>query len=800
MDQPDIKKNQFYLRLGLFFTAMSSLLFELTLTRILSVALWYNFAFLIISLALLGFGISGIILSLSGRIRSLSFGSLSIVFSAIVPISYLILNIIPFKPFSFLTDSSQYFWAPFYLLVATLPFLCAGLLIGQIFNRNPSDMGKLYAWDLIGASIGAFLLVMVLPIWGGEGAIFFAGFLAFLGCIFFTLYEGHQKQIKYVSCFLCIALLVVSFFADRLVPINITSNKTYSKHLMSPKQGHITRWNTMSRVDLFDESQWRGNLAPMLIDGGTALTSAPKYSENANISGYLKPIFSILEKPDVLILGSGGGREVLDSLLGGSENITAVEVNPIINDLVKTELSDWTGNIFDDSKVHLYTDEGRSFLKRVDKKFNLIISAHTISNAAVASGAMALSENYLFTLEAFKEYLNKLKQDSLLVFTRPEYQLPRLVVMARSALENTSFSDKFILYRTGGNSKQKYSFTSCFVLKPNGFTSDEVAIFKSYFEKNKWIEPIYLPFTEPNHLTGHDSQFMKKLISSEKIDIPKLSIGNKRYLVPPTDDMPFFNQTRSWKQIDLEELGLFFKRDNSGRMALEEMPIAQLSLILVFSSALIVAGLSLIIAFFFIGSGNIKSIFSGSGYFGALGFGFMLVEVALVQKFTLYIGQPSHTLVVGLCGILLFSGFGSFISYRIKDELLQKRITQISFSVSLVIVVVALLSSLLVDATISSDLWVRVLGTSVMIFPPAFLMGFLFPMGMRKGALIQDHEDSEKRFLGLMWGVNGFFSVLGSVCAVILAMILGFKLVLVIGAMVYILAGIVNLSIGPRAS
>jgi spermidine synthase len=785
-------------RWGLFCTAFASLLFELTLTRILSVALWYNFAFLIISLALLGFGLSGVLLATSARVRRLPIPVSSLLFSASIPASYVLLNAIPFEPFSVLTDATQWFWAPVYLSTATLPFAAAGLTIGSIFNKHPEDMGRLYAWDLIGAALGAGALALIIPTFGGPGTLMVAGIIAAVGALLFTYPE--RGVVLVAASATLIACAGLSATVDDVLPTRITRNKGYSELLASPGPLHVTRWNTMSRIDVFDPSIWNDRLAPILIDAGTALTIAP--SGTARSDEDLAPAFSLVANPVTLVLGSGGGREVKYALSVGAPKVYAVEVNPIINDLVTGELAEWTGHLFADPRVLVVTDEGRSYIERSDDKFDVIVSAHTISNAAVASGAMALSENYLLTEEAFDDYLDHLEPGGIVVFTRPEYQLPRLFALGRTVLGKRGVKDlqgHFLAYRAGRPAAGGYGFSACFVLAPDGFSPPTLERYRRSLKARRWLGSLYDPDGSLPTAGPRDRALIREILGSSAPDaLATLGATYRRELVAPIDDRPFFNQTVGWDQLGLADLETMLSRDGNARVALEELPIAQLSLLLVFGSAFLLAGMALVVALILARPGDLVRFRFASIYFAALGFGFMLIEVAMIQKLTLFIGQPSHTLVVGLAGILVFSGIGSFVSYRTPSDALARRMYLMAGAVFITVAAFALVSSPIVEATIDASTPARIAIAWVLIFPPAFSMGFLFPMGMRQCARIQPTAEHGHRLLGFVWGVNGFFSVLGSVCAVILSMMLGFSSVLLIGAAVYAVAGFAGSRLSSR--
>jgi len=479
---------------GIFLIALSTLLLEFSLTRVLSVSLWYHFAFMVISVALLGFGVSGVVLSLNKKLNTINtdklLSGLSILYGVSVILSFILMNKIPFDPFSLLTDSMQFVYLPVYYLLITIPFFFAGLIISVLLTRFKSDISKLYFFDLIGAGLACVAFVILMPAVGGNGAVVFVSAIGFLAAIIFS-YENLKKY-AFTSFVLLIISLTFLINSDERFPINVTANKIYGNFIKErPDLKVRTDWNSFSKIDvMIDEepAQDGYNLYLAIIDAGNATTNIPnvkslppetKPSDASNLA------FAVKDSAEkVFIIGSAGGGEILSGLYHNAKDITAVEINGILNDYIEKDIAYWTGPLVkNNKKVKLITDDARSVLSSKRIAYDVIISAHTISASAVSSGAMGMVENYILTKEAVKEYLHHLDKDGVIYISRPETQIPKLINTLRQAgFENSGgledSKDNFIIFRRPPSSFESQesdkSFLAGVLYKKRGFTEDEI--------------------------------------------------------------------------------------------------------------------------------------------------------------------------------------------------------------------------------------------------------------------------------------------------------------------------------------
>jgi|GEM_PF-648328 len=788
--------------IGIFFIALSTLLLEFTLTRVLSVALWYHFAFMIISVALLGFGVSGVVLSLSKKLNSIESDKLltilSMCYGASVMICFILMNKIPFDPFSLLTDPIQFLYLPMYYILITIPFFFAGLIISILLSRFKSEVSKLYFFDLIGAGIACVAFVLIIPEVGGNGGIIFVSVIGFLAAIIF----GFQKYKSLVLVSVILVIISFTFLIDRdnRFPINVTANKIYGNYIKDRPDLKIrSEWNTFSKIDVMkdeDKAQDGYDLYLAIIDEGNATTNIPnvksfplmtKPADASNLA------FTLKDSADkVFIIGSAGGGEILAGLYHNAKNITAVEINGVINDLIKNDLSYWTGPLIKNNKnVKLITDDARSVLSSKRITYDVIVSAHTISSSAVSSGAMSMVENYILTKEAVKDYLNHLEKDGIVYISRPETQIPKLINTFKQArFENSKGLEdskkNFIVFRRPPSEFEgDKSFLSGILYKKNGFTDIDVLNIRAETSSLN-LDILYDPLST-------NETYLKKLIESDISFNQSYDKGTE----PATDDKPFFDQNIGFGNLTIAGIKETFSQDDKAILALKDKPVAETTLLAILIQCILVAGLFILLPLKIFNkerlnknSSSVKNDKNENAlsidkkylmYFACLGLGYIILQICLIQKFTLFLGQPVITLLTVVSTMLIGSGIGSYFSGKIYKSNVKK-LYLIFGIIVILITAIAILSPILYESIVRMDLQWRIVVSVLIILPLGFFMGMPFPIGI--SMILPD----EKRFVSFAWAVNGFFSVIGTVTAIILAMIFGFKFVFILAAVIYILA------------
>lgn len=793
-------KTSYYI--GIFFIALSTLLLEFTLTRVLSVSLWYHFAFMIISVALLGFGISGVVLSLNKKLNNIDadklLSILSICYGASVMICFILMNKIPFDPFSLLTEPIQFLYLPLYYLLITIPFFFAGLIISLLLSRFKSSVSKLYFFDLIGAGLACVAFVFIMPQVGGNGSIIFVSAFGFLAAIVFSF----EKYKKYALISLILMMLSFTYMIDKdnRFPINVTANKIYGNYIKErPDLKVRTEWNTFSKIDVMKDEDAAAdgyNIYLAIIDAGNATTNIPnvksfpltnKSADASNLAFVTKD-----SSDKVFIIGSAGGGEILSASYYNAKSIVAVEINGVLNDLIKNDLAYWTGPLVKNNKnVKVITDDARSVLSSKRILYDVIISAHTISSSAVSSGAMSMVENYILTKEAVRDYLYHLEKDGIIYISRPETQVPKLINTLKLArLENSRGAEEslksFVVFRRPPSEFEgDKSFLSGVLYKKNGFNDLEILDIRKE-ATSLGLEILYDP------LTTTDSD-LKKQIESKITFTESFTKGTE----PATDDKPFFDQNIGFENLTIDGIKETFSQNDKAILALKDKPVAETTLLAILIQCILVAGLFILLPLKIFKKEDLSDK-SETGksfsmdkkfllYFACLGLGYIILQISLIQKFTLFLGQPVITLLTVVSTMLVGSGIGSFYSGKFFRNN-KKRLYIIFGIIALLVLVIGFFSPLIYESMVRMDLLWRIVISVLIIFPLGFFMGMPFPIGI--SMILPD----ENRFVSFAWGVNGFFSVIGTVSAIILAMMVGFKAVFIFGALIYLIALILILS------
>ncbi|MCX7877694.1 MAG: hypothetical protein N2510_03520 [Ignavibacteria bacterium] len=782
-----------YQKTGIFLVSLSMLLLEFTLIRTLSVTLWYHFAFMIISISLLGLGISAITIILSEKINKAEINTFllitSLLYSISIIFSFTIINKIPFDPFSLLVDTSQFFYIPLYFTVTALPFFLGGIIIGKLFTHYKKNINELYFYDLLGAGLSCFVFVSVLPVFGGSGGIIFSSISACLATISFYF---KAAKFRTASLFTVFVVLVINFLfltdPEYYLPIRVSPNKIYGTYLQAnPELRLLTKWNSFSKVDVMKDDEPPVDDYPVytaIIDAGNSTTNIPKVPVLTDSS---RPPFDasllamILKREDsakVFILGSGGGGEILTALTNNAKSVTAVEINPILNDLIEKDLAHyWTTAIAKDKRVKIITDDARGWLRGKRIKYDVIISAHTISASATNSGAMSLVENYILTEEALREYLQHLDINGILYITRPEAQIPRLVTTIKSAQKKNGGSDLknqfFIFKRPPSEFEKDVSYLSGVIFRKSGFDEYDIQRLKTMSSLLN-LETIWDP-------TSKQEGIFNEIIQANDLDSVYSKYRNLK-LEPATDNNPYFEHFTDFTSLTLNDIKDAFSQTDRAIIAIANKPVAESTLIILLINTIILTLIFIVLPVYF----KFRKLTNDTTkktkyviYFACLGLGYIMIEILLIQKFTLLLGQPVYTMLTVISTMLIFSGIGSLFSHKIIG-LLKNRVLFIFIPIALLSILVAFFSDILFLKLARAELTWKILSAIAVIAPLAFLMGIPFPYGINK------IPGSRRDITAYAWGINGFFSVTGSILAVILSMSYGFKTVFILCSLIYL--------------
>ncbi len=747
---------------GIFAVSAATLLFQVTFVRIFSVSIWYHFAFLVVSVALFGIGASGVALSFvrpgprEGRYRAIAPACFSI--SALL--AYLLTNAIPFSPFRILQEPKQLFFFFLYDVLLMAPFFFSGATVALILRAFPARAGRFYAFDLIGAAVGTLLVFFVLPVGGARGAIALASALGLVSAACLAPMPRMRRGFV-IAAVVHLPLLVMPSLLpdvrmDSTKPVTTEVNERGGTHV-------ISRWNALSRIDVVE----RAGANPMIFIDAAAATPVTPPQDSTSASRDISTVaYRLRPGSAVAVIGSGGGVDVQNALALGAGSVTAIEINPIIIDLVTNRYRDFVGDAFRDPRVRLVRDEGRSCIARSRERFDVIQITLIDTWAASVSGAYSLSENYLYTTEAFAEYLSHLDDDGLLSITRWYYEVPRLVALARAGLEELGIerpSQHVLVVHE--------KIRALLLVRRTPFTPDEVERAHAYTRASgSTIE----------HDPVHPVQGAPYDVLLSAPGPAAIYQDAEVALNPGRDDSPFFFQMTRWKSVRLDALRTFGKMGFLEPLAI---PVAQIALLSALVISLVLSAV-LIAVPLVVKKGRAvprERRWTWLAYFLCLGIAFIVVEVVLMQRFALFLGHPTYSVTAVLFAILLFSGLGAAWSDRrggTTADVAKPALWGLPIAILLLAFVVPVVLRELIGLPHAARLLIAVL----LIAPVAFLMGVPFPLGIRAIAATGGEH------ISWAWAANGCASVVGSVCAVLGAMVWNFSTMLVVAGTIYVLA------------
>jgi spermidine synthase len=779
--------------MGVFFVAFSTLMFEIVLTRIFSVTLWYHFSFMSVSIAMFGLSVGGIIIYLKPETyileklsRHLTLASLF--FSISIIISYFFVLGIPVV----IRKSFSGFLNLFFLYVAlSVPFILSGFAISLAFKHLSKNIHRLYFFDLLGAGIGCLIILIISNFVSAPSIIVIISILALLGSYFFARDLKKSSitiKLNYVIVIL-ISLLIINQFTDFLEP-------TFVKGKIEKRE--LTVWNSFSRVVVLPITWEKTNDKYLTIDA-TAATVLCRVLDDVNHSkesiNYLKTDVSnighyLKRKHNTLIIGVGGGKDILSAKAFNAKKVTGVDINPIFLDIHNHYVKrGYTKQFFNTQNSQFIVEEGRSYLEKSNEKFDIIQISLIDTWAATTAGAFTLAENNLYTVEAFKVYIDHLTDSGILSITRFIFNPPN------QTLRIASLCKAVAKHLIGKNASQNIIIVSKFVreaqgslatvlLKKSPFSLEEIKRMQALCKQLEFrmiYSPVYKKRNEFAKLLRHHN--------------PEQYYNDFYYdVTAPTDDKPFFFHMIKAKDIFKSGFGLLYKPYQAGQEF-------NFTAVLVLYSLLFI---TIILSIFCIvipltikhkeqERKSIKNKWSLLTYFSCLTLGFMVIEITLMQRFILFLGHPTFSLSVILFSILIFGGVGSYISgnltiWNVKDRLVMALILLI-----LALIIYSQILTPLLLYLISYSTIIKIIISIILLSPIGLLLGMPFPMG------ISIFLDKAKEMIPWYWSVNGAFSVVSSVLAMVSALIMGFTFTLYIGIGIYLI-GLISILIPIRSS
>lgn len=761
--------------------AAAALAFQVLLFRLLAIVQWHPFVAMIVSLALLGHGAAGTTLALAGR-RLLprfpaAFAVLASLFALAVPACWALAQRLPFNGLELVWNPAQLGWLTGIFLLLSLPFFFAACCFGLAFMHARERIGVLYAADLLGAGLGAAAATGLLFLLPAEGAIRIA---AIAGAFAAMLPAG--KAVTRLALPSIAVLAALALPQDWLAP-RITEFKPLPRTLAVAGAEivaeHSSPYGLLTVVrnqeipfrhapgrSLAATTEVPGQLA-VFTDGDsmTALTAHDGRESLAWLGETTSALpYHLLSRPRVLVLGAGGGAEVQQAVYHGAREIHAVELNPAMLAILRTWL--------DDPRIRLHPGEARGFARTDMRLYDLVQLAPLGSGGGAGAGVHAAAESYAYTVEAIRDYLARLAPGGYLALTRFVQHPPReglkLFATAAEALRSLGLDphDRLALIRGWQ--------TSTLLVKNGALTGDDVARLRAFCDE-RGFDPAWLPGIGPGEVNRRHrvprAWLHEGAVALLGEDAAHFIARYKFHVGPATDDRPYFFHFFRWPLVQ-ELLAL---RSQGGLTLLDT------GYLVLAGTLVLAAPLSLLLILVPLAALRRQ----GGGprwrpaiYFLCLGLAFLFVEIACMQRYGLFVGNPLLATVTVLAGFLVFAGAGSFFASRVRDRPRALRYAVAGIALLLLLQILALPPPPgLFDSTAS-----RVMATLALIAPLAVLMGMPFPLGLSRLAA------EAPAFIPWAWGINGCASVLAALLAALLAIHLGFSAVLLMAAALYVLA------------
>jgi hypothetical protein len=777
---------------GLLLVTLSTLMYEIALTRIFSVTMWYHFAFVAISVALFGLTAGALLVHLLPRrfddarlerhlwLFSLLFAVSIAVCSAI----QLWIKVVPKLTFvGVLTVLAT-------CLVVSIPFIFSGIVVCLALTRFPRRVNRLYATDLVGAGLGCIALVVLFTWLDAPSLVILIGAFAAAGALAFALGGRSRNGARAGAIALVVlaglAVVNAGLASDGDAPLRIR----WTKEASDP--GHLyDKWNAFSRItidgnpdrrarpfgfmsDTLPEDLRAKRLA-MTIDS-TAGTVVTGYGGNPDETDYFRYDLSYMAhnvRPDsdVLVVGVGGGRDILAALEYEQRSVTGVEINGNILDAVNNRYGDFTGHLDRNPRVKFVNDEARSYLARTDRKYDIIQISLIDTWAATSAGAYALSENALYTTQAWDLFFDRLQPGGILSVTRwyeypgaPPLEAYRTAVLAAQTLKDRGIANPrrhMLIYKGPPNFFGVSGAT--ILVSRDPFSQADLDALAGDAQRLEF----------PAILTPSSAADSKFADIAAREGPGRAVASLDEDISPPTDDRPYFFQ--------MADLGTFLSGKGFGDVFVFR-PVFVLGILglTVLLLAAICIALPLILEKR--QGGRRRGMLPFYTYFAGIGFAFLLIEVSQLQRLSIFLGHPTYALTVVLFTVLVFSGFGSMLTERLIRGEGPATLVKPLVALIAVVVVFGLVTPAVISRADGATTPVRIAIAIALLAPLALFMGMPFAIGMRAAS---GHPGTPTAFL---WGINGATSVCASVLAVVIALFFGISIAFWTGAFAYAVA------------
>jgi len=778
----------------------AALAYEILLMRLFSIIQWHHFAYMMISLALLGYGASGSFLALSRRWLEGRFLTAYVVNAALFGICamlcFRLAQAVPFNALEVLWDPLQPLWLLLIFLLLFIPFFCAANCICLALSQYHAQLHRVYCFDLLGAGAGAAAIIGLLFLVSPAASLQVVAATGLLAATVAWLECGARPRwpAPVMALLAVTALLPVAKFSLQVSEFKGLNQALQVLHAVQIDQrssplGQLT--TVESPTIPFRHTPGLSLNTPTPIPSQLAVfTDADALSVLTRFDGGLENLayldyqssalpYHLLEKPAVLVLGAGGGADVLQALYHEASDIDAVEINPQIVELVNNRFADFTGALYTQPRVRVYNNEARGFVATSTRRYDLIQVALLDSFSASSAGLYSLSENYLYTLEAFSIYLQRLQPGGILSITRWTKTPPRdslkIFATAIKALEHGAVADPgrhLVMIRSWN--------TGTLLVKNEPFSGADLDKLKK-FCTDRWFDLVFYP-----GIKGKEANLYNQLQEAWYFEGASQLVGSERSaymddykfnIRPATDDRPYFSHFL--KPQTLPEL--LALRDRGG------LPLLEWGYLVLVATLVLALLSSLLLVLLPLWLQRQTAPLSGGlrwrmvAYFAAIGTAFMFIEIAFIQKFILFLHHPLYAVSVVLCAFLVFAGLGSLMSARWRQHLYMPVVTA---GIGLLAVFYVLLLPGLFNGLVQLPGVFKIPVSVMLIAPLAFLMGMPFPIGLR---VVTKRQPSG---IPWAWGINGCASVVSAILATLLAIHFGFVFVVIMSVFLYLLAAL----------
>ncbi|MGZ6249858.1 MAG: spermine/spermidine synthase domain-containing protein [Syntrophales bacterium] len=781
------------IQVSVFFISAALISYQILLFKMFSIQYWYHFAYLIISIALLGFGASGTFIFLFRRTLK-DHVTLILFFCSLLFILSIWLNIylnrmIAFNPLMIVWDKSEILRLLYLSLSLFIPFFLGALCIGVSFVAASNYIHRIYFANLAGSGLGSLIVLLTFFHIGPYAIMFAITLIAILAALGGSTTRVRQGIVLVAG----VAAILIYVFMFRSLPLPMSNFKELSQaENLTAARKELALFGPLGLVTVLDSPAYHylpdlslncpyplPRQKGLFLDGNT-VGAINEFSGNLNDIRFMdcrtnSVAYKILNHPDVLIIGGGSGTEILNATYQKAKSVSVVELNRDIIHLLQGPYKTFSGDIYRSPDIHAFIEEGRGYLQRTAERFDLIEISLIESMGAASAGVYSLNENYLFTTEAIRLCMERLRPEGILSIStwikNPPRDNIKLLAMAIEAVKHgakNAPAQSIVVIRSWQ--------TATLLVKNGNFLDKETETIKE-FCKAHLFDISYYPGVkekETNIFNKFEGDpFYSAAVSLLSKERDKFYDAYPYYIRPATDDRPFFSHF-----FKIEMLKEYLRSSNRALI-----PFLDWGYILVWITACVVffLGMIFIVApmpFIIPSCRGLASIIS---YFGSLGLAYMFLEISVLQQFIRYLYDPIFAASVVIGSFLVYSGVGSLIAENVSP-IKSRHIFWSVLAIGLVCIMFITSDQWLHSILAGLPLWLRMILCSLLIAPLAIPMGIPFPSGL--SALSTEGGG----FIAWAWSINGFFSVIGSSATVLIAISWGFKSTMMIAVLLYAVA------------